>query len=43
MLAAYIYERAGAEYENRILLYDGDALEEKISFSNYFSQTKEKL
>ena len=38
MLAAYIYERAGAEYENRILLYDGDALEEKTSFSNYFSK-----
>lgn len=38
MLAAYIYERAGAEYENRILLYDGDALEEKTSFSKYFSK-----
>ena len=36
MLAAYIYERADGEYENRIILFDFDDLNEKTNFADYF-------
>lgn len=38
MFGAYVYEKSSAEYEKHVLLIDEDSLEEKTSYSAFFSE-----